>query len=191
MPSSPKAPWAEKHSKFCDPPLPSIPPSSNSTLHLLGALGHPHSTEEEQALLPLVVGWNAFWPCLADPDNLRHATLTRVPRLLPSEMSRSQPATMQGRCPKLCRWHREFGTGINSGPHLADTCVWGLCLSAMWLNWATTAFTLFSYCSPGQHFTQPMKYLSDASFWPVECACLLSDKTNRPEIEVNRKKITE
>lgn len=55
------------------------------------------------------------------------AMLTRVPRLLPSEISRSQPAAMQGRCPKLCRWHREFGTRISSRPPLADTWVWGLC----------------------------------------------------------------
>lgn len=36
--------------------LPPIPSSFNSTAYLVGTLGHPHSTGEEQALLHMLVG---------------------------------------------------------------------------------------------------------------------------------------
>lgn len=192
---NPKAPWGEKHSKFCDPPsyLPSIPPSSNSTLHLLRTLGHPHSTDEEQTLLPLLVGgggmffWDMFWPCLADPDNPRHTLSWQLCLGCSLQISLQRSP---GHCLQLCRAAALSCAGgtrsLNRNQlETLQTPVWGLCLSNVpELGYhCLNSFQLLLFS-----FMQPTKYLSDASFWPVECVCLLSDKTKRSEIEVNRKK---
>lgn len=132
--------------------LPSIPPSSNSTVHLLGTLGQPHSMDEEQALLPVLVGWDVFWPRLADPDNVGHTLSWQV--CLDFSLQRSPERSLQPRragALSCAGGTRSLDRNELDTP-LTDTCVWGLCHLATWLNWAAIALTLFNYCSPGIAF---------------------------------------
>lgn len=155
-------------SKFCDPPL--QPSFSTIILQLhsasSGCFGPPRLYRWRAGLAAPPGGgnmfsWDVFWPCLAGADHLRH-TLSRqvcpgvpgvpgVPGLLPSEISRVLPAALPCSALSCAGGTRSLNRNQLQTP-TTDTCVWGLCLSATWPSWATTALTLLSYCSPGTAF---------------------------------------
>lgn len=124
--------------------------------------------------------WAQMWSWLADPDNLGHTLSCQVCLGLSPQRSAGRSLQPCSAVPWAVQVAHGVWTGVSSRAPF-QTPVSMLFSSATCLNWATTAFTLSSYCSPGTalHATHEISVMLLFGLQSVFVFCLTKQKDQK------------